>query len=237
MTEPVAEPITVVVADDQRAIREALAMVLDNESDIVVVGQAADGDEAVTLAAERGAQVVLMDLRMPGSDGVEATRRLSDRHPEIKVVVLTTYADDESISEALAAGAIGYLTKDAGHRQIGLAVRSAAAGQTVLDPAVHSALLRRTMEPSRPSPAPDVPMEPPDNLTAREVEVLRGIAGGKTNGEIAAELYISEVTVKSHVNHLFSKIGSRSRAEAVRYAYDHNLTGDDRSQRRADEKR
>jgi DNA-binding NarL/FixJ family response regulator len=229
MTVDGSEPIRVVVADDQRAIREALAMVLDHESDISVVGQAADGDEAVHLAADHGAQVVLMDLRMPGTDGVEATRRLAGQHPQIKVVVLTTYADDESISEALAAGAVGYLTKDAGHRQIGLAVRSAAAGQTVLDPAVHSALLRRTIEPSRPSPVPEVPADLPDGLTLREADVLRGIAAGRTNAEIAAELYISEVTVKSHINHLFAKIGARSRAEAVRYAYDHRLTGDGRS--------
>ncbi len=223
MSDDSSEPIRVVVADDQRAIREALAMVLDNENDISVVGQAADGNEAVTMAASQGAQVVLMDLRMPGTDGVEATRRLSNQHPEIKVVVLTTYADDESISDALAAGAAGYLTKDAGHRQISLAVRSAAAGQTVLDPAVHSSLLRRTIEPARPSPAPETRADPPDGLTAREVDVLRGIAGGRTNAEIATELYISEVTVKSHINHLFAKIGARSRAEAVRYAYDHDL--------------
>ncbi len=228
MTDAGSEPIRVVVADDQRAIREALAMVLDNEGDISVVGQAADGDEAVALATEQGAQVVLMDLRMPGTDGVEATRRLTDQHPEIRVVVLTTYADDESISQALAAGAVGYLTKDAGHRQIGLAVRSAAAGQTVLDPAVHAALLRRTIEPSRPSPVPSAPAVLPDNLTAREVDVLRGIAAGRTNAEIAAELYISEVTVKSHINHLFAKIGARGRADAVRYAYHHRLTEDGR---------
>jgi DNA-binding NarL/FixJ family response regulator len=222
-----SQPITVVVADDQRAIREALALVLDNETDIRVVGQAADGEEACRLAADRGAQVVLMDLRMPGTDGVEATRRLADHYPEIKVVVLTTYADDESISEALAAGAVGYLTKDAGHRQIALAVRSAAAGQTVLDPAVHSALLRRTIETIEsplPSPVPDARADLSDGLTAREVDVLRGIAAGRTNAEIAAELYISEVTVKSHINHLFAKIGARSRAQAVRYAYDHRLT-------------
>ena len=160
MTGDSSEPIKVVVADDQRAIREALAMLLDNEDDISVVGQAADGDEAVGLAVDQEAQVVLMDLRMPGTDGVEATRRLTDQHPEIKVVVLTTYADDESISDALAAGAIGYLTKDAGHRQIGLAVRSAAAGQTVLDPAVHSALLRRTIEPLPPLGRPRRPGRP-----------------------------------------------------------------------------
>jgi DNA-binding NarL/FixJ family response regulator len=226
MTSDSPEAIRVVVADDQRAIREALAMLLDNEVDICVVGQASDGDEAVTLAASKGAQVVLMDLRMPGTNGVEATRRLAQQHPEIRVVVLTTYADDESINEALVAGAIGYLTKDAGHREIALAVRSAAAGQTVLDPVVHSALLRRTVDTARPSPVRNVPADLPDGLTTREVDVLQGIAGGRTNGEIAAELYISEVTVKSHINHLFAKIGARSRAEAVRYAYEHGLTGD-----------
>jgi DNA-binding NarL/FixJ family response regulator len=226
MTADGPGPIRVLVADDQRAIREALAMVLDNESDIRVVAQAADGYEAVTLAGAERAQVVLMDLRMPGTDGVDATRQLRAQHPEIKVVVLTTYADDESISAALTAGAIGYLTKDAGHRQIALAVRSAAAGQTVLDPAVHAALLRRTLEAPGPAGVPGTPAGPPDGLTARELDVLRGIAGGKTNGEIAAELYISEVTVKSHVNHLFAKIGARSRAEAVRYAYEHGLTKD-----------
>jgi DNA-binding NarL/FixJ family response regulator len=160
MTADSPEPIRVVVADDQRAIREALAMLLDNENDIRVVGLASDGEEAVTLAAGQGAQVVLMDLRMPGTDGVEATRRLAERHPEIKVVVLTTYADDESINEALVAGAIGYLTKDAGHREIALAVRSAAAGQTVLDPAVHSALLRRSVDTATPSPVPGCPSGP-----------------------------------------------------------------------------
>jgi DNA-binding NarL/FixJ family response regulator len=225
MTADIPRPIRVVVADDQRAIREALAMLLDNEDDILVVGQASDGEEAVTLAASQGARVVLMDLRMPGTDGVEATRQLAERYPEVKVVVLTTYADDESISEALVAGAIGYLTKDAGHREIALAVRSAAAGQTVLDPAVHSALLRRSVGTALPSPVPVVPVASTDGLTAREEDVLRAIAGGRTNGEIAAELYISEVTVKSHINHLFAKIGARSRAEAVRYAYEHGLTG------------
>jgi DNA-binding NarL/FixJ family response regulator len=215
-------PIRVVVADDQRAIREALAMVLDNEADITVVGVAADGAEAVELAAGNGGDVVLMDLRMPGTDGVAATRQLRESNPDIQVVVLTTYADDASIQDALRAGAIGYLTKDAGHRQILLALRSAAAGQTVLDPAVHSALLRS----SAPGPGPATerpPAEAPDGLTPREVDVLRGIAQGRTNAEIASELFISEVTVKSHINHLFAKIRVRSRAEAVRYAYDHGL--------------
>ena len=220
MTE--SSPIRVVVADDQRAIREALAMMLDNEADISVVGTAADGAEAIGLAGGNGADVVLMDLRMPGTDGVTATRQLRESDPDVKVVVLTTFADDVSIQDALLAGAVGYLTKDAGHRQIILAVRSAAAGQTVLDPAVHSALLRNTVQ-GRAAAAEQPSGEVADGLTPREVDVLRGIAHGRSNAEIAGELYISEVTVKSHINHLFAKIQVRNRAEAVRYAYDHGL--------------
>ena len=220
MTE--SSPIRVVVADDQRAIREALAMMLDNEADISVVGTAADGAEAIGLAGGNGADVVLMDLRMPGTDGVTATRQLRESDPDVKVVVLTTFADDVSIQDALLAGAVGYLTKDAGHRQIILAVRSAAAGQTVLDPAVHSALLRNTVQ-GRAAAAEQPSGEVADGLTRREVDVLRGIAQGRSNAEIAGELYISEVTVKSHINHLFAKIQVRNRAEAVRYAYDHGL--------------
>ncbi len=217
-----SSPIRVVVADDQRAIREALAMMLDNEADISVIGTAADGAEAIGLAGGSRADVVLMDLRMPGTDGVAATRQLKESDPDVKVVVLTTFADDVSIQDALLAGAVGYLTKDAGHRQIILAVRSAAAGQTVLDPAVHSALLRNTVQ-GRGSAAEQPAGEVADGLTPREVDVLRGIAQGRTNAEIAGELYISEVTVKSHINHLFAKIQVRSRAEAVRYAYDHGM--------------
>jgi DNA-binding NarL/FixJ family response regulator len=222
-TGPGSVPIKVVVADDQRAIREALAMVLDTEAGITVIGIAADGAEAIALAGGGGADVVLMDLRMPGTDGVAATRQLKESDPLVKVVVLTTFADDASIQDALRAGAVGYLTKDAGHQQIALAVRSAAAGQTVLDPAVHASLLRNSAQ------GMDAPYEPlktdiADGLTPREVDVLKAIARGMTNAEIAGELYISEVTVKSHINHLFSKIQVRSRAEAVRYAYDYGLT-------------
>jgi DNA-binding NarL/FixJ family response regulator len=215
-----ASPLRVVVADDQRAIREALAMVLDNQADMHVVGLASDGTEAVELAAQHDAQVVLMDLRMPGVDGVAATRRLTAEYPDVKVVVLTTFADDTTITDALAAGAIGYLTKDAGHHEIVLAVRSAAAGQTVLDPAVHASLLRSALQ-----AAPDAPTssELPDNLTPREADILRAIAAGLTNTDIAHDLYISEATVKSHINHLFRKINARNRAQAVRYAYNHGI--------------
>jgi DNA-binding NarL/FixJ family response regulator len=223
MSDDASKPLRVVVADDQRAIREALAMVLDTQADIDVVGLASDGAEAVELAASEDAQVVLMDLRMPGTDGVAATRRLAVEQPHVKVVVLTTFADDASITDALAAGAIGYLTKDAGHREIALAVRSAAAGQTVLDPTVHASLLRSALQGPPGARVDEPPAELPDRLTPREADILRAIAAGLTNTDIARDLFISETTVKSHINHLFRKIDARSRAQAVRYAYDHGI--------------
>jgi len=229
-------PLRIVVADDQRAVREALATVLDAEPGFEVVGLAADGDEVVELARRLSPEVVLMDLRMPNVDGVTATRRLAAELPAVKVVVLTTFADDTSILGALEAGALGFLTKDAGREQIALAVRSAAAGQAVLDPLVQASLLRAASPVGAgtgasstdaaieaPGPAPAAPAPLPDDLTPREADVLRAIAAGQSNAEIATELFISEVTVKSHINHLFAKIHARSRAEAVRYAYDHGF--------------
>jgi DNA-binding NarL/FixJ family response regulator len=219
-----APPLRIVVADDQRAVREALATVLDTEPGFEVVGLAADGDQAVELAHRFSPEVVLMDLRMPNVDGVTATRRLAAELPDVKVVVLTTFADDASILAALEAGASGFLTKDAGRDQIALAVRSAAAGQAVLDPAAQASLLRAASPPvALASPVSSEPASLPDDLTPREADVLRAIAAGHSNAEIATELFISEVTVKSHINHLFAKIRARSRAEAVRYAYDHGL--------------
>jgi DNA-binding NarL/FixJ family response regulator len=215
--------IRVVVADDQRAVREALATVLDADPGLDVVGLAGDGAEAVELAHRFSPHVVLMDLRMPVIDGVAATRQLARELPEVKVVVLTTFADDASILAALDAGAMGFLTKDAGREQIALAIRSAAAGQSVLDPAVHASLLRAASPGGVGAASPAAPGDLPDNLTPREADVLRAIAAGQTNGEIARTLFISEVTVKSHINHLFAKIQTRSRAEAVRYAYDHGI--------------
>jgi DNA-binding NarL/FixJ family response regulator len=218
--------VRVVVADDQRAVREALATVLDAVPGIEVVGLAADGDEALEQAHGLAPDVVLMDLRMPNTDGVSATQRLADELPAVKVVVLTTFADDADIIAALEAGAMGFLTKDAGREQIALAVRSAAAGQSVLDPAAQASLLRAASPGARSMTGPAEPPEGsplPDGLTPREADVLGAIARGHSNAEIAADLYIAEVTVKSHINHLFAKINARSRAEAVRYAYNHGL--------------
>jgi len=163
-----------------------------------------------------------MDLGMPTVDGVTATARIRAEHPDTQVVVLTTYADDTNILAALNAGALGYLTKDAGRVQITRALRTAAAGQAVLDPAVHTRLLAAASANTPPPPGPAAPL--PDGLTAREADVLALIAGGLTNTQIAARLYITEATVKTHINHLFSKTGTHDRAQAVSYAYHHHLT-------------
>jgi DNA-binding NarL/FixJ family response regulator len=214
--------ITVVVADDQTAVREGLALMLGLLDDVAVVGEASDGEQALALVAEHAPDVVLMDLRMPRVDGVQATARIRAGHPGTQVVVLTTYADDEHILAALRAGARGYLTKDAGRVQIAQAVRAAAAGQSVLDPQVQERLLAATqVTPATRSPgAPVLPGE----VTAREAEVLALIAAGLSNREIAVRLHVTEATVKSHINRLFAKIGVRDRAQAVRYAFERGLT-------------
>jgi DNA-binding NarL/FixJ family response regulator len=160
-----------------------------------------------------------MDLNMPRCDGVEATRRIRASHPQTQVVVLTTYSDDDSIIAALQAGALGYLTKDATRAEIGRAVLAAAAGQAVLDPAVQQRLLSAAVR--APAAVPAGPAPGDDDLTPREAEVLRLIAAGKSNREIARALFVSEATVKTHVNRIFAKTGSRDRGQAVHYAYQH----------------
>jgi DNA-binding NarL/FixJ family response regulator len=225
------ESIRVLVVDDQAAVREGLATLLDLTPGIEVVGTARDGAQAVELVAEHRPAVVLMDLHMPGVDGIQATEQITREHPGVRVVVLTTYADDASIQGALRAGALGYLTKDADRVQIARAVQAAAGGQSVLDEAVQRRLIAAiggtgaaSAEPARTTPPAS--SAPPAGLTAREVDVLRLIAAGRSNPEIAKELFVSEATVKTHINHVFAKTGARDRAQAVRYAYEHGLVAD-----------
>ncbi|MGD0065010.1 MAG: response regulator transcription factor [Streptosporangiaceae bacterium] len=218
MTEN-TEPVTVVVADDQSAVREGLVLLLGTLPGIVVTGEAEDGETAADVVAANNPQVVLMDLNMPGCGGVEATRRIRASHPQTQVVVLTTYSDDDSIIGALQAGALGYLTKDATRAEIGRAVLAAAAGQAVLDPEVQQRLLSAAVRaPAAPSGNQE---EDEGDLTPRESEVLRLIATGRSNREIARALFVSEATVKTHINRIFAKTGSRDRTQAMRYAYTH----------------
>ncbi|MBV8160067.1 MAG: response regulator transcription factor [Acidimicrobiia bacterium] len=216
------DKIRVLLADDQRVVREGLATLLGLLDGVEVVGTAADGDEVVPLAADVSPDVVLMDLRMPGCDGVEATRRLRAHDPNVKVLMLTTYADDRSVIDALRAGARGYLTKDAGAEEIRQALQQVTSGGAAIDPAVQHHLLEAISD--GPEAQGDGATALPDGLTPREAEVLTLIARGLSNAEIAAELVVNETTVKSHINHLFAKTGVRDRAQAVTYAYRNGLT-------------
>ena len=215
-------PVRVMVVDDQALVREGLMTLLEAAPDIVPVVAAADGAEAVRQAARHRPDVVLMDLRMPELDGVEATRRIRAAQPDTEIVVLTTHADEASILDALQAGARGYLTKDAGIAEIARAVHAAADHLTLLDPVVHSRLVDAASAAARPAPAP---ASLPDELTPREAEVLALVAQGLSNREIAGTLVVSEATVKTHINHVFAKTGARDRAQAVHYAYTHGLAG------------
>ncbi|MEW2296934.1 response regulator transcription factor [Streptomyces sp. NPDC006743] len=210
------KPARVVVADDQTVVREGIVMLLGLLPGIEVVGSAGDGDEAVKLVAEVAPDVVLMDLRMPRCDGVEATRRIRSQYPGTQVVILTTYADDESLFPALKAGARGYLTKDAGGDEIVRAVESVLSGDAGLSPGIQRRLLERLSDSDHRQTHPS---EPPDGLTGRECEVLVLIAEGLSNQEIARRLHVSTATVKTHINNLFAKTGLKDRAQAVRYAY------------------
>jgi DNA-binding NarL/FixJ family response regulator len=220
--------IRVLIADDQAAVREGLALLLETMSDVTVVGQAGDGLEAAALAAELAPDVVLMDLNMPRSDGIEATATILAANQDIRVVVLTTYEDDISIVGALRAGALGYLTKAATRADIERAVKAAAAGQAILDSAVQRQLLAaatggiaNTAATNAATAATAAESEPADDLSPREADVLRLIAAGHSNREIAKKLFVGEATVKSHINRIFTKTGCRDRAQAVQYAFTH----------------
>ncbi len=212
--------LRVLLADDQRVVREGLGTLLSLLDGVELVGTAADGEEAVRLAAEYDPDIVLMDLRMPRMDGIEAIRRLAERGERPRAIALTTYADDASVLGALRAGARGYLTKDAGAEEIRAAMEAVARGDAALDPAVQHHVVAALSTPSETS----APTVLPDDLTPREAEVLGLIAEGLTNAEIAERLVVSAATVKSHVNHIFAKIGARDRAQAVVYAFANGLT-------------
>jgi DNA-binding NarL/FixJ family response regulator len=214
-------PLRIVIADDQASVREGLVLLLDGLPDIEVVGAAADGEQAVRLVAEQHPDAILLDLHMPVLDGIGATRALTAEHPEVAIVVLTTYADDSSVLDALRAGARSYLTKDADRADIARALRAAAGGLAVFDAQVHATLLAAATAPFPSAPTEMAP--PPDGLTQREVEILGLIARGLTNPEIAAQLFLSNHTVKTHISRIFAKTGSRDRAAAIGYAHRHQI--------------
>jgi DNA-binding NarL/FixJ family response regulator len=226
-------PLRIVIADDQASVREGLVLLLGGLPDIEVVGAAADGAQALELVAAHKPDAILLDLHMPVLDGIGATRRLSAEHPGVAVVVLTTYADDGSVLDALQAGARSYLTKDADRVDIARALHAAAGGLAVFDPRVQATLLAAATSPARAEPNPDGPnpggpaataaAPPPDGLTQREVEILALIARGMTNPEIAAALFLSNHTIKTHISRIFAKTGSRDRAAAIGYAHRHQI--------------
>ena len=212
--------IRVLVVDDQALVRGGFRMILDSQPDIEVVGEAADGQEALAMSRELHPDVLLMDVRMPGMDGLEATRRILSEREAPRVLMLTTFDLDEYVYDALREGASGFLLKDVRPEQLADAVRVVADGETLLAPAITRRLVQQYVRRLRPGATRPHPLDP---LTERELAVLKLIARGRSNTEIAAELYLSETTVKTHVTHVFSKLGLRDRAQAVVLAYETGL--------------
>jgi DNA-binding NarL/FixJ family response regulator len=246
--------LRIVIADDQAMVRQGLELLLGTVPEIQVLASAADGQQAIELVERYEPDAILLDLHMPVLDGIETTRRLAASHPRLAIVILTTYADDGSVFEALRAGALSYLTKDADRSAIAGALQAAARGLSVLDPVVQARLLAGGLarqgggaaaaEPAagdsaRDSTAADAAAadaaerdgdpfsdqrtELPDGLTKREAEILGLIAQGLTNPEIAERLFLSGHTIKTHINRIFTKTGSRDRMAAARYAREHGL--------------
>ncbi|WP_302893174.1 response regulator [Actinomadura luzonensis] len=209
MAEP-ASPIRLLIADDHPIVRDGLRGMFAGDPGFEVLGEAADGAQAVDLARVLDPDVILMDLRMPGTDGVTAIKRLAELGLRARVLVLTTYDTDRDVLPAVEAGATGYLLKDTGRDELVRAVRTAARGEAVLSPSVATRLLGQVRTPA-------------DPLSARELEILRLIADGATNREAAARLFISEATVKSHVLHIYAKLGVNDRAAAVAVAFRRGL--------------
>ncbi|WP_270889787.1 helix-turn-helix transcriptional regulator [Pedococcus sp. 5OH_020] len=222
---PSSARLRVLIADDQRVVRDGLTLVLGLLDGVDVVGAVGDGAQAIEQTATLAPDVILMDLHMPVLDGIEATRTIRVDHPKTQVLVLSTYAEDADLLPALRAGATGYLTKDATAEEIQRALVDVAAGRTHLDPTIQQRLVASLLDSrARPAPGASEPsMATLDGLTAREIEVLKLIAGGLSNTEIAHTLVLSNATVKTHINHIFTKTGVRDRSQAVRYAYEHHL--------------
>lgn len=218
------EPIRVLLVDDQQLVRMGFRMVLDAESDIMVVGEAGDGAEALRLVATERPDVVLMDVRMPRLDGIEATERIVAEHPAVRVVVLTTFDLDEYAIGAVRAGASGFLLKDAHPHDLVAAIRAAYAGEAMLSPRVTKRMLE-IISGQRPADAETVPPGF-DELTDREREVFTGIARGMTNAEIGDALFVSDSTVKTHVGRVLAKLGARDRVHAVIIAHRMGLVAD-----------
>jgi DNA-binding NarL/FixJ family response regulator len=219
-----AQPIRVLVADDQALVRVGFRMILETEPHLVVVGEAADGQEAVAGAVDLAADVVLMDVRMPRLDGIEATRLLtSDSASAARVVMLTTFDIDEYVYDALQAGASGFLLKDVEPELLVAGIRAVHSGESLLAPSVTRRMIETFLD--RPRRAVVAESSQLEALTTREREVLRLVAGGLTNGEIASELFVSETTVKTHVGRILMKLGLRDRVHAVIFAYQAGVVG------------
>jgi DNA-binding NarL/FixJ family response regulator len=217
--------IRVLLVDDQELVRAGLRRILQTTDDVEVVGECADGSEVPSGVRDHEPDVVLMDIRMKDVDGVEATRRLRERDESPPVLVLTTFDDDELLSGALRAGAAGFQLKDAPGEEIVRAIRTVAAGEAWLDPGVTERVLQTYRNSAPASPDTTKQLE---QLTQRELEVLQLIGRGKSNTEIAGELFIGEVTVKSHIGHIFMKLGVRDRAAAIVFAFDNGLVAPQR---------
>jgi DNA-binding NarL/FixJ family response regulator len=222
--------IRVLVADDQAVVRQGVVLLLSTSPDIEVAGEASDGLEALRLSLELRPDVALVDLRMPGLDGAQVTRRIVAAGTGTRVLILTTYADDDAVMPALRAGAVGYLTKDVTSEALLTAVRDVAAGRTVLDSAVQQRLIQLVVaEPAAAgraaTPAADVPPAGTAGLTRREADVVRLIAQGLNNRQVARELFVSEATVKTHLNHILAKLSMQDRAVLIAWAWRHGLAG------------
>lgn len=207
------KPIRILLVDDQKLMREGLRVLLEMEPDLEVVGEAGDGEAALAAYAEHQPDVVLMDIRMPGMDGVEATRRLRERWPEARVIILTTFDDDEYVFEGLRAGALGYLLKDVSGHELAEAVRTVAAGGALIEPSVARKVLAEFARLAPPARPPDAGL--PEPLTEREREILQLLAQGLSNREIAQRLFLAEGTVKNYVTRILGKLGVRDRTQAA----------------------